>query len=133
MPTFVKSLIILFLLNFAGVPMAAWSAERWSSKITYGEIVSKAQAGSPYFQGLLGIYLRSGEAGSKVDVKLSKQWSESAHRKGHPFGSYNLANLAMLEGDFEAATRMYQDAALLLQRQASEGDPVAMYCMGEWK
>ena len=131
MLTFVKSLIILFLLNFAGVPMAARSAERWSSKITYGEIVSKAQAGSPYFQGLLGIYLRSGEAGSKVDVKLSKQWSESAHRKGHPFGSYNLANLAMLEGDFEAATRMYQDAALLLQRQASEGDPVAMYCMGE--
>lgn len=131
MPTFVKSLIVLFLLNFGGVPVAAWSAERWSSKITYGEIVSKAQAGSPYFQGLLGIYLRSGEAGSKVDVKLSKQWSESAHRKGHPFGSYNLANLAMLEGDFEAATRMYQDAALLLQRQASEGDPVAMYCMGE--
>mgnify|MGYP003979202457 FL=1 len=51
--------------------------------------------------------------------------------QGHPFGSYNLANLAMLDGDFETATRMYQDAALLLQRQASEGDPVAMYCMGE--
>ena len=37
----------------------------------------------------------------------------------------------MMDGDFEVATRMYQDAALLLQRQASQGDPVAMYCMGE--
>jgi TPR repeat protein len=131
MSIFSKSLILVFLLKIAGVTTVAWSAERWSPKITYGEIVSKAQAGSPYFQGILGIYLRSGEAGSKVDVKLAKQWSESAYRKGHPFGSYNLANLAMLDGDFEAATRLYQDAALLLQRQASDGDPVAMYCMGE--
>ena len=37
----------------------------------------------------------------------------------------------MLRGDFSEATRLYQDAALLLQRQASEGDAVAMYCMGE--
>jgi len=131
MSIFSKSLFLVFLLQFAGVITVVCGAERWSPKITYGEIVSKAQAGSPYFQGLLGIYLRSGEAGSTVDVKLAKQWSESAHRKGHPFGSYNLANLAMLDGDFETATRMYQDAALLLQRQASEGDPVAMYCMGE--
>lgn len=131
MSTFSKSMILVFLINFAGVTPVAWGAERWSPEITYSQIVSKAQAGSPYFQGLLGIYLRSGEAGSKVDLKLAKQWSESAYRNGHPFGSYNLANLAIQDGDFEAATRMYQDAALLLQRQASEGDPVAMYCMGE--
>ena len=37
----------------------------------------------------------------------------------------------MLKGDFEEATQFYQDAALLLQRQASGGDPIAMYCMGE--
>ena len=47
------------------------------------------------------------------------------------FGSYNLANIAMLDGDFAKATQYYQDAALLLQRRASGGDPVAMYCMGE--
>ena len=29
------------------------------------------------------------------------------------------------------ATTLYQDAALKLQRYASDGDPVAMYCMGE--
>jgi uncharacterized protein len=37
----------------------------------------------------------------------------------------------MLEGDLVSATTLYQDAALRLQRYASDGDPVAMYCMGE--
>ena len=37
----------------------------------------------------------------------------------------------MSEGDFVSATTLYQDAALKLQRYASDGDPVAMYCMGE--
>ena len=37
----------------------------------------------------------------------------------------------MLDGDLVSATTLYQDAALRLQRFASDGDPVAMYCMGE--
>ena len=126
-----KILLCITLLELSMIGNTARGVERWSSAITYNDVVSKAQGGSAYYQGLLGIYLRSGEAGSKVNIELSRQWSEAAHRKGHPFGSYNLANLAMLEGDFEEATRLYQDAALLLQRQASDGDPVAMYCMGE--
>ena len=131
MATIFKILLFLFLLEFSMISNTARGVEKWSSAITYNDIVSKAQAGSAYYQGLLGIYLRSGEAGSKVNIELSRQWSEAAHSKGHPFGSYNLANLAMLKGDFEGATRLYQDAALLMQRQASDGDPVAMYCMGE--
>jgi uncharacterized protein len=131
MATIFKILLFLILLEFSMISNTARGVERWSSAITYNDIVLKAQAGSAYYQGLLGIYLRSGEAGSKVNIDLSRQWSEAAHRKGHPFGSYNLANLAMLKGDFEGATRLYQDAALLLQRQASDGDPIAMYCMGE--
>jgi TPR repeat protein len=131
MATIFKILLFLFLLEFSMISNTAQGVEKWSSAITYNDIVSKAQAGSAYYQGLLGIYLRSGEAGSKVNIELSRQWSEAAHSKGHPFGSYNLANLAMLKGDFEGATRLYQDAALLMQRQASDGDPVAMYCMGE--
>ena len=126
-----KILLSFSLLAFSNISNTVWGAERWSPKISYNEIVSKAQAGSAYYQGLLGIYLRSGEAGSKVNVELSRQWSEAAYAKQHPFGSYNLANLAMLKGDFEGATRLYQDAALLLPRLASDGDPVAMYCMGE--
>ena len=124
---------LLGILLFQVFSCTGWlqAKDMWSPKLSYAEIVSKAQTGNPYFQGLLGIYLRSGEAGSQVNIGLSRQWSESAHRKGHPFGTYNLANLAMLKSDFEGATRLYQDAALLLQRQASEGDPVAMYCMGE--
>jgi len=105
--------------------------ESWNRSLSYEDIVEKAKEGSPYYMGLLGIYLRAGEGGCSVNLKAAKQWSEAALKKGHPFGSYNLANLAMLKGDFAEATRFYQDAALLLERKASEGDPIAMYCMGE--
>lgn len=105
--------------------------ETWSPSLTYDQIALKAKEGSPYHMGLLGIFLRSGEAGCSVNLDAAEQWSKAALKKGHPFGSYNLANLAMLKGDFAEAARLYQDAALLLQRRASEGDPVAMYCMGE--
>ena len=109
-----------------------WSDnDNWNDKITYKEIIQKAQQGLPYYQGLLGIYLRSGEGGSVINTDLSAKWSEAADSKGHPFGAYNLANLAMLEGDLEKATNLYQDAAFKLQRLASDGDPVALYCMGE--
>ena len=80
--------------------------------------------------GLLGIYLRAGEAVA-LNLDAAQQWSKAALKKGHPLVLTILLNLAMLRGDFSEATRLYQDAALLLQRQASEGDAVAMYCMGE--
>lgn len=108
-----------------------YSEKKWNPSLGYNEIIDEAKAGSPYFQGLLGIYLRAGEAGSIVNIDVSKQWSKVSYQKNHPFGSYNLANLAMLDGNFAQARDYYQDAALLLQRQASSGDAVAMYCMGE--
>ena len=63
--------------------------------------------------------------------KTCRDWSKVAGQKVSSFGAYNLANLAILKGDFEEATQLYQDAALRLQRKASDGDAVAMYCMGE--
>ncbi len=105
--------------------------DRWDGNITYEQIIEHAKNGSPYYQGLLGIYLRSGEAGSSVNIELSRKWSQVAASAEHPFGAYNLANLAMLDGDLVLATTLYQDAAFRLQRYASDGDPVAMYCMGE--
>ena len=118
------------IFTFLVIPFC-WSKEIWNKDLSYEQLATKAKEGSPYYMGLLGIYLRAGEAGCSVNLEAAKQWSEAALKKGHPFGSYNLANLAMLQGDFSEATRLYQDAALLLQRQASEGDAVAMYCMGE--
>lgn len=127
---FIKIHFCLGLLFLIGNALCSES-DRWDSGLTYENLIKKAQEGSPYFQGLLGIYLRSGEAGSSVDIELSRKWSKVAASKGHPFGAYNLANIAMLEGDLVSATTLYQDAALRLQRHASDGDPVAMYCMGE--
>ena len=43
----------------------------WSPKISYNTIVKEAQQGSPYHQGVVGIYLRSGEAGCAVNLKLA--------------------------------------------------------------
>ncbi len=110
---------------------AADFEEKWSRTLTYPDIIEKAQSGSPYFQGLLGIYLRAGEAGSAVNLSLAKQWSSVSAKKNHPFGLYNLANLAMYDGHFEQATQYYQDAALRLERLASSGDAVSLFCMGE--
>ena len=126
-----KSTFIFLFSLFLHLSSVSWAKDIWDSSLSYGQVVTKAKDGSPYHMGLLGIYLRSGEAGCSVNVDASRQWSEAALKKGHPFGSYNLANLAMLKGDFSEATRLYQDAALLLQRRASDGDAVAMYCMGE--
>ncbi|MBT3666223.1 MAG: sel1 repeat family protein [Opitutae bacterium] len=126
----VKLNLILLTLFFCSHFIYA-NTDRWDENITYEHIIERAKSGSPYYQGLLGIYLRSGEAGSAVNVELSRKWSQVAASAGHPFGAYNLANLAMLEGDLVSATTLYQDAALRLQRYASDGDPVAMYCMGE--
>jgi len=122
---------ILILLLWLSSFFTARAETKWTSEMTFDQVVSLAKKGSAYHMGLLGIYLRSGEAGCSVNLEAARKWSEAALRKGHPFGSYNLANLAMLKGDFSEATTLYQDAAFLLQRQASDGDPVAMYCMGE--
>ena len=121
------SLFLFLVFTFSSFA----KTDRWNEQTTYQDIIEEAQKGSPYFQGLLGIYLRSGEAGSSVNVELSKKWSNVAANQDHPFGAYNLANLAMLEGDLVSATTLYQDAAFRLQRYASDEDPVAMYCMGE--
>ncbi|MEC7800880.1 MAG: SEL1-like repeat protein [Verrucomicrobiota bacterium] len=106
-------------------------SEHWTPSVDYKKVIQFAKEGSPYYQGLLAICLRSGEFGSIVNIDLSRQWSEVAYKNAHPFGSYNLANISMLEGDFGKATEYYQDAALLLERKASDGDPISMYCMGE--
>lgn len=127
-----KNLIFLFFICLSSFLFAQKAVQSmWSPNLSYSDIVKKAQSGDPYHQGLLGIYLRSGEAGCAVNLKLAGDWSRVSWMKGHPFGAYNLANLAILRGDFEKATQLYQDAALLLQRKASDGDAVAMYCMGE--
>ena len=104
-------LAVLLLPFISQVP--ANSEENWTPTLSYQDIIAKAQSGSPYFQGLLGIYLRAGEAGSAVNLDLSRQWSRVSHQKNHPFGLYNLANLSMHQGDFELATLRVLGASTL--------------------
>jgi TPR repeat protein len=126
-----KSIWLAALLLAFSYKVSGDFEEKWTPALTYPGLIEKAQSGSTYFQGLLGIYLRAGEAGSAVNLSLAKQWSSVSAKKNHPFGLYNLANLAMHDGDFELATQYYQDAALRLERLASSGDAVSLFCMGE--
>ena len=71
------------------------------------------------FSGFVRIYLRAGEAGSIMNIDVSKQWSNVSYQN-HPFGSYNLANLAMLDG-FAKVTQYYQDAALYFKGRHQVG------------
>ncbi len=128
LPAF-KAVVLLTCL-LAGLYQSR-AADRWTPDLTYGQLTQKARAGSGYFQGLLGMYLLMGEMGLSVNVELARQWTEAAARNKHPFGDFNLANLALLDGEFDKAASLYQDAALRLERQASGGDPVALFCMGE--
>lgn len=118
--------ILTFLARFSwGEPSA------WSPTLTKDGLIAKAQGGDPYFQAILGIYLRAGEMGMQTDFTAARKWSEKAADAGSPLGLYNLANLALLEGNFKESNSYYQDAQLRLARKASGGDPIAQFAMGE--
>ena len=48
---------IVLLLVLFGYQIAWSNSDRWTENKTYEEIIKQAQAGSAYYQGLLGIYL----------------------------------------------------------------------------
>lgn len=128
-PSFTLCLVVCilpFLTQLAGK-----EASVWRPGLTKDKLIAKANAGDPYFQAILGIYLRAGEIGMKIDFTAARKWSQKAAQAGDPLGLYNLGNLALLAGDFEESNAYYQDAQLRLARKASEGDPIAQFAMGE--
>ena len=122
----ITSCIISLSAGLAGKDSSVWTPD-----VTRDSLIEKAKAGDTYFQAVLGIYMRAGEAGIKVDFAEARQWSQKAAKAGNPLGLYNLGNLALMAGDFDESNVFYQDAQLRLSRRASEGDPIAQYAMGE--
>lgn len=114
-----------------GVQAADKSGSVWTPELSFDEIQAKAKAGDPYFQAVLGIYLRAGESGVKTNFDAARFWSQKAADGGAPLGLYNLGNISLLGKKFKESTDYYQDAQLLLTRKASEGDPIAQFAMGE--
>ena len=129
--SFVFPMRVKILFFFSSIFFSHLLGGNWTPSLTADEIFSQAQLGSAYHEGLAGIYLRSGEKGQVIDLNASRIWSQKAIDQDHPFGFYNMANLAVLEGDFEQANQHYSYAAPLLQPLASEDDAVALYCLGE--
>ncbi len=130
MKPFLISCIAVCILSFS-TQLVGEDASAWTPDLTQDSLLAKATAGDPYFQAVLGIYLRAGESGMKVDFTAARQWSLKAAKAGNPLGLYNLGNLALLAGDFEESIAYYQDAQLLLARKASDGNPIAQFAMGE--
>jgi len=130
MNPFFKSCIAVCILSIS-TQLAGKDASIWTPNLRQDSLFAKAKGGDPYFQAVLGIYLRAGEAGMKVDFTAARQWSQKAVDAGNPLGLYNLGSLALLAGDLDKSNAYYQDAQLLLARKASDGDPIAQYAMGE--
>ena len=130
MKFFLSGCITFFFLVLE-TPLRGQANSVWTPSLTKDAIMAKAMAGDSYYEAILGIYLRSGETGMKIDFSAAQKWSEKAADAGEPLGLYNLGNLALMSGDFEKSNTFYQDAQLRLTRKASEGDPIAQFAMGE--
>ncbi len=102
----------------------------WNKDVSFETILESANLGSAYYEGLASIFIRTGESNQKIDLNSSFAWSQKASNQNHPFGIYNLANLALIEGNLSKATYYYEEAKPLLMDMAS-GDPIALYCLGE--
>ncbi|MFP6854211.1 MAG: tetratricopeptide repeat protein, partial [Opitutales bacterium] len=103
----------------------------WTPTLTKESLFAKAHGGDAYYQAILGIFMRAGEMGMKMDFETSRKWSQKAASGGEPLGLYNLATVALLAGEFKKSHTYYEDAQLRLARIASQGDPIAQYAMGE--
>ena len=122
---------ILIFIAFFTVQLGGKETSVWSPTLTNQELQIRAKDGDSYSQAVLGIFLRAGEGGMKVNFAAARQWSLKAAQADEPLGFYNLGNLALLAGDFKNSNSHYQDAQLRLARKASDGDPIAQFAMGE--
>ena len=88
--------------------------------------------GDAYYQGLLGIKLKYGDSGLKVDLIESEEWSAKAAKKNGAFGLCNLASLEMRKRNFEKGRFLFDEAHLHsnLLRLARAEDAVAIFCLG---
>ena len=62
-----KIFVAIFICGF--LSLSGFTEEKWTPSMDYAEVIKRAKSGSHYYQGLLGIYLRSGEAGIIIHLE----------------------------------------------------------------
>ena len=67
-----------------------------SFPVSLEKLYEKVKSGDSYAQSLLGVCLRSGEFGLKVDMELARKWTLHAINSDEPLAYYNLANISMV-------------------------------------
>ena len=99
---------LCFLIVFH-VPVRVDSATGFP--VSLEKLYEQVKSGDSYAQALLGICLRSGEFGLKVDKELARKWTLHAINSDEPLGYYNQANISMVAGNYEKATQVYEFGA----------------------
>jgi len=70
-----------------------------------------AEKGDPYYQGLLGSFLRKGEQQQQKDLPTAAKWLQLSAEKEHPIALYNMAvmyeNGSFFKQDKEKAKILY--------------------------
>lgn len=67
-----------------------------------------AAAGNPEAQTMLGALYQLGFDGITIDEAAAIAWYERASAQGYGLASNNLAGMRFMQGDLEAAHRLYQ-------------------------
>ncbi len=124
-----KSIILFSLSLFLS---AAEGAEFDILSQSISTIREKAESGDPYYQAVLGVYLRTGENGIKIDFKESEKWSALSAEKQNALGLTNMGSLLMEKRNIPKANFYYQEAFLNrgLLKLVENKDPIAAYCLG---
>lgn len=95
-------------------------------------ILEEAELGDGYYQGALGILYRTGEKVDMISQSIATEWTMKSAEQGHPLGYANKGIIAM-QTNFPALAGKHFDQAIDagLKTLASDGDPLANYCMAE--
>lgn len=130
-PTAIRTAFVRAGLVFIALGITDLGAKpAWKADVE--TVRAAAIKGDSYYQGLLGIKLKYGDSGLKVDLIESEEWSAKAAKKNGAFGLCNLASLEMRKRNFEKGRFLFDEAHLHsnLLRLARAEDAVAIFCLG---
>lgn len=92
------------------------------------DIISKANSGDPYYQGLLGLFYYRGYFVQEDKIQAEK-WLKLSAKKNHPFGNYGVGVLLFFESD-KQSQEFFQKAFPALETLAESGDAEAQCNLG---
>jgi len=123
----IKLLLVFYIIISS--PFICVSGE----PIDLNSVISEAENGDAYYQGVLGAIYRRGEFG-EIDYDIAYKWALLSSENGNPIGIYNLAVLyesgLIVEKDLIKANELYLKAYKPMLELALQGDHRAQVNLG---